>query len=198
MSSTTKIKIESIEELDGYKYLNAFVINYRDKAGNPKKWEVVSRDGIDRLIDEHENQSVYTDAVSIFAHNKTRDKVILIKEFRIIAGKYVYTLPAGVIDKGESAEVSAVREFKEETGLDVDIYKITKPRFTSIGLSNERVSTAYGIFSGTISDKYLQSEEDITAFEIDVNEARNLMMNAEITERTYVMLKEFFHLPDDL
>ncbi len=198
MNREGKNKIESIEKIDGYNYLNAFVINYRDKAGNPKKWEMVSRGDENRLKDEHENQRVYTDAVSIFAHSKDRKKVILIKEFRIIAGKYVYTLPAGVVDPNEDPNNTAIREFKEETGLDIDIYKVTKPRFTSVGLSNERVSTAYGIFSGEISDEFLEAEEDITAFEVDVELAKDLMKNAEMTERTYVMLKEFFKLPDSL
>ncbi len=197
MQDKSKVKILDVSKIDGLKYLKSFLINYQDKTGNNKKWEMVSRGNYERLLDEQNNKTEYIDGMSIFAHNPEKTKVILIKEFRIIPAKYVYSLPSGVSDAGESKEQTATREFKEETGLDVEIYKYTKPRFTSVGLTNEKVATAYGIYSGTISNKYLTSEEDITAFEVDRETAINLMNNEEITERTYVMLKLFFNITDE-
>ena len=54
----------------------------------------------------------------------TKDKVVLIKQFRVVIGKYILELPAGSIDKGEKPAACAKRELIEETG-----YKAGKIEF---------------------------------------------------------------------
>ncbi len=192
----SKTKIVSIDTLGEFGFLNIYAINYLDKTGKKKVWQVASRKGIDILKEEHIKDTNNVDGISIFAHNEEKTKVILIKEFRIIAGKYIYSEPAGLKDKGEDFETTASREFKEETGLDINIYKITKPRYTTVGMSNEKTATAYGIYSGRISDEYLESSEDISAIEVDKEKAIELIENETVTERTYLKLKLFFGLED--
>src|SRR3954462_1525376 len=47
-----------------------------------------------------------------------RDKtVLLVRQYRHAAGEYLWELPAGRIDKGESALKGAKRELLEETGV---------------------------------------------------------------------------------
>lgn len=46
----------------------------------------------------------------------SKDKVVIIRQFRVVIGKYIYELPAGSIDKGEKPAVCAKRELIEETG----------------------------------------------------------------------------------
>ena len=45
-------------------------------------------------------------------------KILLVRQYRYPVNNYVYELPAGLIDKGETAWQTAVREIKEETGMD--------------------------------------------------------------------------------
>lgn len=44
------------------------------------------------------------------------DKAIILRQFRIVINKYIYELPAGSIDKGETPYACAKRELAEETG----------------------------------------------------------------------------------
>lgn len=46
----------------------------------------------------------------------SKDKAVLIKQYRVVIGKYIYELPAGSIDKGEKPSACARRELIEETG----------------------------------------------------------------------------------
>ena len=65
------------------------------------------------------------------------EQILFIKEYRPPIGKWIYQLPAGLIDPGETPAQAAARELKEETGADaVSIEEITGG-FTSAGLTNE-------------------------------------------------------------
>ncbi|MFA5104010.1 MAG: NUDIX hydrolase [Candidatus Margulisiibacteriota bacterium] len=46
----------------------------------------------------------------------SRDKVVIIRQFRVVVNQYIYELPAGSIDKGEKPLACAKRELIEETG----------------------------------------------------------------------------------
>ncbi len=60
---------------------------------------------------------------------RTRAGVIIIREGKMLlmrrahAGREYYILPGGTIEKGETPEAAAVRELKEETGLDIMLAK---------------------------------------------------------------------------
>ena len=58
---------------------------------------------------------VFNTAVSMIVMNEQRDKVLLIKQY----GRPFYVLVAGYVNRGEDAEAAAVREVREEVGMEV-------------------------------------------------------------------------------
>ncbi len=46
----------------------------------------------------------------------TRSKLVMLRQYRAVAGAYIYELPAGTLEKGESPLRCAKREIVEETG----------------------------------------------------------------------------------
>ena len=66
-----------------------------------------------------ENNEDKIDAVVICALHKAQNKLVLINQYRVPINKYIYELPAGLVDNNEDIETSVRRELKEETGLDV-------------------------------------------------------------------------------
>lgn len=58
---------------------------------------------------------VFSTAVSMIVMNEDKDHVLMIRQY----GGNEYILVAGYVNKGEDAEDAAVREVKEEMGLDV-------------------------------------------------------------------------------
>lgn len=175
-------------------YLKTFKILYEDKEGRERQWEIASRGDKRRLERELEGE-IFSDGSMIVAWNKEKTLLAMVKEFRVAAGHYVYSFPAGLQDQGETVLEAASREFKEETGLTLSPQGIDKARYTSVGLSNERVYTVFGEYSGQLSQNYQEDSEDIIPLLVDKKKALELLENEDVTIRSAFILRAFFNLP---
>ncbi|KJJ83884.1 NUDIX hydrolase [Candidatus Omnitrophus magneticus] len=66
-----------------------------------------------------------------------KGKIVFIRQYRAVLGRYIWELPAGTLNPGESNYVCAKREVTEETG-----YKVSELRYlgeicTAPGFCNE-------------------------------------------------------------
>ena len=90
------------------------------------------------------------DAVAVLGYDAQRDEVVLGNEFRPgvkVAGEYPFrdNLIAGAIDPGDSPLEAAVREMREETGLELCDPVIIHPgAFVSSGGTTERIVLVFG------------------------------------------------------
>ena len=153
-------------------------LSYLDKSGRERTWDMVSR-----------VNSV--NAVMIVPFYG--DKLVVIKEFRIPIGNYTYSLPAGLIDAGESVETAAKRELYEETGLELRrILTVSPPVYNSPGLSNEAVTLIYAEVGGTLSQEHLEASEDIETLILSRDEVAALLRDRtkNIAAKAWM---EFYH-----
>lgn len=192
--SKNGIEVTRIRSIDKLKYLKAYAIDYKTKSGREAVWEIASRGSEDRLKQEIFKGEVYTDGAVIFASNKERSHVVLLKEFRVSSGHYLYMLPAGLSEENEAIEAAAVREFKEETGLELEVSYADKPRYVSVGIVNERVTVVYGYYSGKISVRNLTDEEDADVLLVDREKAKEIIATQDVCLRTTLLLQSFFGL----
>ena len=63
-----------------------------------------------------------------------RNRVLLVRQYRLPAAKYLWELPAGRVDEGETPLQAARRELAEETGYRARKFKkiaefLSQPRF---------------------------------------------------------------------
>jgi ADP-ribose pyrophosphatase len=68
-----------------------------------------------------------------------KNKVVFIRQYRAVIGKYIWELPAGKLDPGETPRACAKREIEEETGYVVGGLKKIGVIYTSPGFCNERI-----------------------------------------------------------
>lgn len=69
-----------------------------------------------------------------------RDRVLLVKQFRLPAEQYLWELPAGRLDPGESPLEAAKRELREETGLEAKEWIELVSFWVSPGYVDERMN----------------------------------------------------------
>lgn len=187
------MKVKSITQ-SPLSYLKTFRITYEDKRGKERIWEVASRGSLNRLEREIQGE-VFSDGAMIVAWDEKKEHVAMIREFRVIAGHDVYSFPAGLSDPGEDILLTAKREFKEETGLALHPVGVDKPRFTTVGLTNERVHIVFGYYSGEITTQFQEDNERIIPLLVDRKKAVELLEHEDVTIRSALLLRSIFSLP---
>lgn len=104
-------------------------IEYEDAKHRKSSWESVSRRNC-------------AGAVAMIAVLRESKRIILVRQYRPPADAFMIEFPAGLIDKGESPEATAVRELREETGYTGVVRRMLPPAYNSPGLTSEYVYIA--------------------------------------------------------
>lgn len=187
-------QIEKLVTLSQTKFLNFYEAIYKNKCGEEKRWTIVSRKPEEvmrkQMLSNKEDQ---VDAVLLVARHKETNELVLIRQFRVPLNNYVYELPAGLIDKGESYETSAKRELKEETGLDlIEIEESIDKVYLSPGMTDESVALIYCTCSGTISKAYMEADEDIEPMLISKEKAKEILNSGcKLDAKAFMVLKAY-------
>jgi ADP-ribose pyrophosphatase len=66
-------------------------------------------------------------------------RVVLIRQFRHAADGFIWEVPAGRLDPGESPEACARRELEEETGMRAQAIQRLTTIYTTPGFTDERI-----------------------------------------------------------
>jgi ADP-ribose pyrophosphatase len=144
------MEIVNVEQLTHEKWLNLFAVSYRngDKPGrwvfasrNPKPYESIRR--AEAVV-----------IVPILLAPDQPPRLVLIKEYRVPVGDYVYGFPAGLL---------------EETGLEIVNFKrVTGPLLSSSGLTDETAALAFVDVRATPESKQqLEGLEEIEVVLLD-------------------------------
>lgn len=142
------ISAENIEMLFDGEYLRFTDLQY---APGKHYYNATRRtkENLAAIKSDKEFQNMLADAVScvvILDIKNEEPKLLLSYEYRYPAGRFLLSVPAGLVDKEDKTKdnplaVTAVREIKEETGLNVkdnDMVTIINPfLFSSPGMSDE-------------------------------------------------------------
>jgi len=135
------------------------------------------------------------DWVNIVATTKD-NQFIMVKQHRLGTDKITIETPGGLIDSGESPEVSAVRELQEETG-----YKATKIHLLSKLAVNPAILSnhIYFFFAENctkISGQNLDDAEDIEILLFSKDKIKEMIKKSEINHAIIVNALNQYFLSD--
>lgn len=139
------------------RYLKNYTLQYTNAEGGEKIYETVSN------FDYDSPKQLGEQATGVVIIGWKEDTLLLCREFRMGVNHFVYNMPAGHLEKGETIEECARRELFEETGLSlVRVYQILPPSYAAPDLSDSSawvlIAEVEGTLSGKVSD-YTEADE---------------------------------------
>jgi ADP-ribose pyrophosphatase len=110
-----------------------------------------------------------------------KNRVMLVRQYRLPAGQYLWELPAGKMDEGETALQAARRELIEETGLRAKTWKKLTTFFPSPGYVEEKM-TIYLATDLTQGEAKPMEDERIETRWFTKKELRDLIASNKILD----------------
>ena len=187
--------VKKISKLTKNSHLNLYQLDAVSKGGREFPYFVASRaKEIEDLKIKTRNEK--PDGVIIYSiYGEKKDKVVLVRQYRYALDDYIYEFPAGLVESGEDFKRAAVRELKEETGLELETITVDpmyeKPYFTTIGMTDECCGTVYGYASGEVSKKGQEDSEEIEIVLADREEVRRILKEERVAIMCAYMLMHF-------
>ena len=108
-------------------------------------------------------------------------RILLIRQYRYASGGYLYEIPAGRLDEGETPETCARRELQEETGYSATSLTLLTSFFTTPGFTDEliHVFLATGLARGTATP---EPDEILETHEVALSTAVAMVAGGEIVD----------------
>jgi ADP-ribose pyrophosphatase len=107
--------------------------------------------------------------------------LMLLRQYRYAAEKYLYEIPAGRLDPGEAPAACAARELREETGCTAERVQYLTTVFTTPGFTDERIHLflATGLVMG---EAQRESDEFIEVERVEMSRALRMIESGEICD----------------
>ena len=188
-------RVKNIIKQTNNRFLNIYELESMRRDGNTIPYYLASRsDTIEDL--KLRKKEKPADAVMICA--VAGDCLVMEKQYRFTIDDYIYELPAGLIEKGETLEAAAKREFYEETGMSftpVRGHHSSRPYYSSIGLTDESISTLFGYAAGIPTSEHEEATEDIIVVLADRRECARILKEEHVTSIAAFIMMNFINSP---
>lgn len=188
-------KYTALRKLTDNKFLNMYEMDALTNKGEPFHYYFATRnkEGELPLL----TGEVRSNGIVIYpVWREDGNRLVMIRQYRYPLDAWLYELPAGLIDGNETASQAAVREMKEETGLEFWPYEggshaLRRPFYLGAGMTDETSTSVFGFASGEISGKFREDSESIEVLLVDRKEAGRILQEERVSLRAAFLLMEF-------
>jgi len=111
----------------------------------------------------------------------SKNEIIFLRQYRPVINSYIYELPAGTLDRGESPFVCAKREIIEETGYAARRIKRIGFIYPAPGYTNEKITIfiAEGLCK---KETKMCADEVLRSFSVDKARTKKLLKDGKIVD----------------
>ncbi|GBL78810.1 ADP-sugar pyrophosphatase [Araneus ventricosus] len=161
-----KITAEHLSEevLATAEFVSLEKYSYKDHNGIERTWEIATR-----VTKPEPGNPDCVGSLAVLRRLLKYDCLILVKQYRPALKKYTLELPAGVVEKHEKPDETAIRELKEETGYICSGVKHISP-LTALdpGLSNSTMKVVTLEVNGDVVENHhpKQCDHDCNIIEV--------------------------------
>lgn len=195
-------KITGITKKTENPFVNLYELDRESKTGQKGKYYVASRAKSEKDLKLVTGKNSPDGVVIYSLYGEKQDKVILIRQYRYSLNDFVYEFPAGLVEDGEPYKEAAIREMKEETGLEFTPLTVNsayeKPAFTTVGLTDESCAIVFGTSTGEISKEFQEDTEEIEVVLADREEVRRILKEEKVAIMCSYMLMHFYMIKSHL
>ncbi len=186
------MRIKGIEKLTNTKFLNMFKILYEKNNKNFEYYFVSRRK--EKELSINNTDDVAIDSVEILPYYVENNivKVVLIKEFRVCLNRYIYSLPAGLVEKNENFIESSKREVLEEIGAKIKKIDKVAGGYVSAGLTDE-TTACFEAEIYKLGKQHLEENEDISIKIIELDKLEKFIKTHTFSLKSALMLKNFIY-----
>ncbi len=110
-----------------------------------------------------------------------KKRILLVRQYRLPAEQYIWELPAGKIDPGETALQAAKRELVEETGYKAKTWTKVASFWVSPGYVQERM-TVYQVTNLTAGEATPMDDEQIESRWFSRKEVKDMIASGKIQD----------------
>lgn len=173
----------NVKKLTNERFLNLYQLEY-EHDGQRIYWTLASRNNPEELVSVTGQEKVDTVCIIPKVMKNGKECVIMIKEFRQPINDYVYSFPAGLVEKDEDLFECCARELKEEIGADEisEVNKLTNICYNSEGMTDESV-VMFEVVISKLGKQNLQDHEDIKVFIIPIEELENFTKGKKLSTK---------------
>ena len=173
-------------------FLKSYTLNYTNTEGNEKLYEMVSN------FDYKKPEEIGQKPSGVVIVGFRGDELLLLREFRMGVNQFIYNMPAGHSEAGESVEECAKRELREETGLRIKkICKILPPAYAAPDLSDSSAWVVMAEVEGEFNPQ-TEADEYIQPLFADKKQLKELLDNEKFSGRAQLMAYFFYKMGSEI
>ena len=107
--------------------------------------------------------------------------VLMVRQFRLAAGKVLLEVPAGTLEEGEAPEECAARELEEETGFRAGDLRPLFAFYVAPGYTTEKIH-AYLATGLTPAHAHTDADENVEVVPIPLTELKRMILAGEMED----------------